>query len=529
MKNGYFRLVNTEKGYGVRLVKARDGGAEIRGMDLTAYLDGEGISYDLGALKAALEGSEDTVLELGEGPCPVVNERYAISVDQDGMRASVYFQAPSETGKRVELQEVLKDLRMKNIVHGIQMGALSQHFQSSGCYDGPLTAAQGQPPRQGRDAEIEYFFNTDPQIQPTMREDGSVDYFQLNIISHCRAGEVLAKIHPADPGKPGVNIFGKKVPPRAVKQKVLKFGNNIQLSEDGLSITSLVDGHVTLVEDKVFVSDVYEVEDVDLSTGNIDFAGSVQVNGNVKENMHVSAGGNVVIRGMVEGAYIEAGGNIVIAGGMNGMAKGVLKAEGNVVSRFLENTTVEAGGYVNTEAILHSQVSAKTDINVTGKKGFIIGGNVKAGRLVSVKNLGANMGNATEVEVGVDPEVKAELIALQKETTEIVKEVRGAQSTLKGFAEKKAKGARFTNEQLRSIAENDKLIREKTAELSRKSGELRILQERYDVQKNARVEIGGTAYTGTTIVIEDLSLTLKSEYSYCKFEKKEGEVKSLPL
>lgn len=529
MKNGYFRLVNTEKGYGVQLVKARDGGAEIRGMDLTAFLDREGISYDLDALKTALESGEDTVLELGEGPCPAVNERYTLSVDQDGMRAYVYFQAPSETGKRVELQEVLRDLRLKNIVHGIQMGNLSRHFQSSGCYDSPLIAAQGQPPRQGKDAEIEYFFNTDPHVQPTLREDGSVDYFRLNMISHCRAGEVLAKIHPADPGEPGINIFGKKVPAREVKQKVLKFGNNIQLSEDGLSITSLVDGHVTLVEDRVFVSNIYEVENVDLSTGNIDFAGSVQVNGNVKENMRVTAGGNVVVRGTVEGAYIEAGGNIVIAGGMNGMTKGVLKAGGNVVSRFLENTTVEAGGYVNTEAVLHSQVSAKTDINVTGRKGFIIGGKARAGRLISVKNLGANMGNATVVEVGVDPQVKADLIALQKEVADIVKEVRGAQPTLKSFAEKKAKGAKFTSDQLRYIAGIDQMIREKTAELNQKSGELRVLQERYDSQKGARVEVWGTAYTGTIIVIEELSLTLRSEYSYCRFEKKEGEIKSLPL
>lgn len=82
-----------------------------------------------------------------------------------------------------------------------------------------------------------------------------------------------------------------------------------------------MDGHVSLVEGKVFVSDVYEVENVDLSTGNIDFEGSVQVNGNVSSNFVIRAGGNVIISGVVEGAYIEAGGNIIIARGMNGMAR----------------------------------------------------------------------------------------------------------------------------------------------------------------------------------------------------------------
>lgn len=125
---------------------------------------------------------------------------------------------------------------------------------------------------------------------------------------------------------------------------------------------------VSLVEGKVFVSDVYEVENVDLSTGNIDFEGSVQVNGNVSSNFVIRAGSNVIISGVVEGAYIEAGGNIIIARGMNGMAKGTLKAGGNIVAKFLENATASAGGYVSTESILHSNVIAATEIQVTASE-----------------------------------------------------------------------------------------------------------------------------------------------------------------
>ena len=138
-----------------------------------------------------------------------------------------------------------------------------------------------------------------------------------------------------------------------MKKAHLEFGHNIEISEDRRRLTSLVDGHVSLVEGKVFVSDVYEVENVDLSTGNIDFEGSVQVNGNVSSNFVIRAGSNVIISGVVEGAYIEAGGNIIIARGMNGMAKGTLKAGGNIVAKFLENATASAGGYVSTESILH--------------------------------------------------------------------------------------------------------------------------------------------------------------------------------
>lgn len=529
MSDGYFRLVNTQSGYGLQIVRAKEGGTDIKVIDVTEYLDREGIAYSLPSLKAALECGTDTVLELGEGTCPTVNERYSMTISQDAMQVQIRFQAPSPTGKRVEITEVLGDLRVKNVVSGIQMSNLSDHFQSDGCYDRVLIAAQGQPPRQGKDASIEYFFNTDPDTKPTVREDGSVDYFQLNMISHCKTGDVLARIVPADPGVRGQDVFGRRIKPHDVKQMTLKFGNNIQLSEDRLSITSLVDGHVMLVDDKVFVSNVYEVSNVDLSTGNVDFVGSVQVNGNVKENMRVVAGGNVVVNGVVEGAYIEAKGNIVISRGMNGMSKGVLKAGGNVICKYLENTTVSAEGYVSTESILHSKVSAKTEIQVTGRKGFIVGGLVRAGRLISVKHLGASMGNTTVVEVGPDPELKKRQKTLQKEISDIVIEIKNAQPVLQNFAEKKAKGVQFKPEQLKAVVEIDALIKQKSELLSQKSKEIKEVQETLDRMKDGRVDVLGKVFTGVTIVIDEIPMILKSEYQYCRFERKEGEVRMSPL
>ena len=112
-----------------------------------------------------------------------------------------------------------------------------------------------------------------------------------------------------------------------MKRTTLRFGHNITLSEDRKTLTADVDGHVMLVEGKVFVSNVLEVENVDISTGNIEYEGSVKVNGNVCTNFSVKAKGNIEVSGVVEGACLEADGNIIIARGMNGMARGCL---GNV-------------------------------------------------------------------------------------------------------------------------------------------------------------------------------------------------------
>lgn len=531
MRNGYFQLVGAPGGgFGIKFFPPQEEGEAVSIRELVAWLESHKISYDLGNLVQFLESGKEIVCFLGRGVCPVINETYQINISEDSMLATVRFYPPSEGGSRISFNDFLSELRFKKITSGIQMSELQDHFQSSGIYCTDLLVAKGKEPRHGKDARIEYFFNTDLKAQPTLREDGSVDYFNLNVINHCAKGDLLARIIPADEGEYGMNIMGTRIKPRDVKRLSLKYGNHIELSEDKMSIRSGVTGHVMLVEDKVFVSDVYEVENVDISTGNIEFEGSVQVNGNVTSNYMVKADGNVVINGVVEGAHIIAGGNIIIARGMNGMSKGNLQAGGNIVAKFIESATVVAeNGYVNTEAILHSHVSAGDEVIVEGKKGFVTGSHVQAGNKIRVKMLGAEMGAPTVVEVGVNPGLKEEYIRLRKDVAETMKKIKEAQPVLQNFAEKRAKGVRFTPEQLLFVKETVKDLESNKQLLEKQNKEIGDLQQIFDIQRKAVVEVTGEVYPGTTIVIGDVSRVLQSSYKYCRFERVDGEVKMGPL
>lgn len=530
MQNGYFQVVKASNGFGIRLVPPVDGGEDIRIGELLHYLDEEKISYELSALKRAIEEKRDQVCFLTAGECPIINEKYRLEVSTDLMSATVRFFPPSETGARLTLNEVLNDLRYRNIFSGVQMQVLQDHFMSWDFFCTDLVIAKGRDPKHGADDRIEYLFNTDIHAQPEEREDGTVDYYHLNMINHCKKGDVLARIIRGGKGEPGVNIQGKQIPPREQKHLALKYGKNIQLSEDKMSIVSLVDGHVMLVDNEsVFVSDIYEVENVDTSTGNIDYSGSVQINGNVSSNFAVNASGNVIINGVVEGAQISAGGNIVIARGMNGMAKGSLKAGGNVISKFIENATVDAGGYINTGSILHSNVNAGTEIVVTGRKGFITGGHVQAGSQITVKTLGAVMGASTVVEVGVDPKVKIAYAQVQKEVVELVKTIKGEQEILTNFAEKRSKGARFTEDQIKYVQTAARQLEQQKKELEQKNEELKGFLEKFDLQSNANVVVKGEVHPGTTIIIGDLSMVIQKRYDFCRFEVVRGDVKAVPL
>lgn len=531
MRNGYFQLVNTAPGgFGMKFFPPEDGGETLQIAEVTEWLEFQKIVYDVKALNQFLMSGREIICPLGRGVCPSVRETYKLTVSPDSMQAVVRFYPASETGERMNPNELITDLRYKNIVSGIQMQAVQNHFQTAGVYCTDVVVAQGTEPRQGRDAKIEYYFNTDMKIQPTLREDGSVDYFHLNMINPCHVGDVLAKIIPEDAGEEGINIFGVRVKPREVKRAVLKYGHHVELTPDKLAIKSLVEGHVMLVEDKVFVSDVYTVENVDLSTGNIDFSGSVQINGNVANNFVVRSGGNVIINGVVEGAHIYAQGNIIIARGMNGMGKGTLDAGGNVIAKFIESATVSAEkGYVNTESIMHSDVSAGDEIVVNGKKGLITGGHIQAAHKVTAKTLGAEMGAHTVIEVGVNPTLKKEFVNVQKEMTELTKSIRNAQPVLANFTEKRAKGANFTQEQMKYIKSVAAQLEQDKGRLIELNTRLAELGQQMDDQKKASVEVTGEVFPGTTIVIGESSMVVQNGIKFCKFERVSGEVKIAPL
>ena len=415
--NAYFQLMMSPGGTAVRLVPPSDGGEKINIAELTEYLQLKNVEVpDLKALyqAAALLDREKVVPLTSKCGFPE-QEMFSLRISEDGMEAVARFYPPSNNGSPISgKEEIIQDLKFRNVAFGYDEAAIEAYLAKRNyCED--IVVARGMEPVQGRDARIEYYFNTDLSTRPTRNEDGSVDFFHLNTINHCKAGDVLAKLYKEVPGKPGSTVRGEKISPRDIKHLSLKYGRNITLSEDGCTLISDLNGHVSLTGDKVFVSDVYEVENVGTATGNIESEGSVLVTGNVQAGFSIKAKGNVEVRGVVEGAHIETDGDIIIARGMNGMGKGVLKAGGRVILKFAENATIYAGAYVESESILHSNVNANTEVIVDGRRGFIAGGIVRATEKISCKTLGSSMGADTVVEVGVTPEQKKRFQELQKE------------------------------------------------------------------------------------------------------------------
>lgn len=525
--NAYFQIITSMKGTAVKLVPETDGGAKLDFAELMEYLRLKNIEIaDAKPLHQAVEGLVSEV----EVPVSIqvglsAPETFQLKVSADKMEAVVRFYPPSSSGVSYAGKEaILNDLKQSKITYGIDEEAVEAYLAKRNyCED--IVIARGKEPVRGEDARIEYFFNTNLSAKPKRNEDGSVDFFHLDTINHCKEGDVLAKLHKEVPGEDGWDVYGAAIHPPKVQHLNLKFGRNIDLSEDGCVITSRLNGHVCLSMDEVVVSDVYEVENVGPATGNIESNGSVLVKGNVQAGFSVKAKGNVEVRGVVEGSVIETDGDIIIARGMNGMGKGILKAKGRIILKYAENATITSGEYIESESLLHSRVNARTEIRVDGRRGIIAGGLVRATEKISCKMLGSPMGSDTQVEVGINPEVKIRYSELQKESMQVTANLKNIQPILLSATQKIRKGESYPPDQLQYIQTLAITNKKQMERLKEIQGELLLLDEQLQSQKQSCVLVSGDVHEGTKITIGDASLVLKSPATYCRFIREKGEIK----
>ncbi len=516
----------------LKLFPEVDGGESLSIKELTAYLQANNFtSFDLKELNdALLDKSGSAEVKVSPPVSFFINESMALDVSLDQMKVTARFYPNSEKGSRLTKEIIERDLRYKKIRHGIKEEVIDQ-FLSEREYCKDYVVAEGEPPRAGKDAEIEYFFNTNVNLKPKTNEDGSVDFRNLDNISSVKAGQRLAKLTPADPGEPGVDVYGGKVNPPKVKTRRLEYGRNIKISEDQTELFTEVTGHASLTGGRVFVSDVYEVAtDVDNSTGNIDYPGNVHVKGNVKSGFTVNASGNVIVDGVVEGAKITAGGQIVVRAGIHGMSKGSLAAKSNVLCKFIENAVVKSEeGYVAADTIIHSTVEAHSEVRVSGKKGNITGGAVRAGQVIDVNYLGTEMEAPTEVEVGISPDTLKRNNDLLEEQSKLEAELNKIKPILVTFTQKMQSGAALDEKKqqyVQMLAQQFKALKERQKEIGDELGELQgYMQE----SQRAKVIVRRTAYPGVTIKIGSASTTLKSKRDYCQYIYEGGDVKAAVL
>jgi len=353
---------------------------------------------------AALQGSQVSVLP-------------ALWVAPDAAAAHLAVFDPA-TAPRLEPAWLAALLTTGGVTHGIDTEAVEAGaaggLKAAGGYP---VLARGQAPVDGVAGGVELTVSL-VRRAGTVMEDGSIDLRERNAAVAIRAGEEVGCVVASRPGEPGYTVRGEELPAADCAAGALGIGSGVreELADDGSTrLVAEVDGVVAVADDKVSVNTVFAVSgDVDYQVGNIESGQDVQISGSVRPGFKVRAGGSVTIGGLVEaGAEVRAGGDVVAARGIVGENTKVV-ARGSVECRFVQNSTVVAGGNLLVGSFLYNgYVRVGGDVLVRSgggeRGGSIVGGQVFAGRRLEARRVGSGSTDRTVVGVRPKPELNAKI------------------------------------------------------------------------------------------------------------------------
>ncbi|MCB1139785.1 MAG: DUF342 domain-containing protein, partial [Leptospiraceae bacterium] len=272
--------------------------------------------------------------------------------------------------------------------------------------------ASKKSPSAARDASVAWNIDPNPRAVPVRKEGQSdldpVDFRNLNVVQTCKKGDLLARVLPGVPGEPGYTVTGRTLPATDGSSIVLEAGLNVEAR--GSEFFSRIDGHARVSNyqsrfPRIDVEEILELDNVDYSTGHIEFPGTVVVRNAVFDGFQVKARGDIIIEKTVSNVFLKAEGDIILSGGAVTRNSGYVEAAGSIFARFAQKSSLLAGhGIFIQEVSMHSRLTAGQEIIVEEGRGEIIGGDILAGQRVQARKLGTRMETATRITVGVDPD-----------------------------------------------------------------------------------------------------------------------------
>ncbi len=430
-------------------------------------------------------------------------EHLTLEFRAGNMEAYLMVGVPGGIVEREVLIDFLKEKKVKSGIsdQAIELICKGEYGQS------PILIAQGKIPLKGEDGWYEYFFRTDVQKKPKVLEDGSADYKDIEWFEVVKEGQKIAYYHEAKDGTDGYDVLGNVIKGRKGTEKRVLKGKGFRLEEDKKTYTALYNGMIRLEDEELSVVNHVELDEINMTTGNIFFDGSIHIRGNVSSGMTVKATGDIVIDGNVEVATIETEGSVMLKKGMNSSGLGVVKAGKNVVSRFFESTKIIAGGNIEVDKCLNSQLYAKGMITATR---ILAGGIASSESGFYLNNVGNHAGLKTVLKVQINETARNDYHNILYNIKDVKRQLEVLNKTYSDLMEKYSAEERSEMELFQKV---EKAVFLKQKQLD-KMKELEIQLKRViDKEKLVSVVIGGNAYEGTVVEIGSGRWEAKNHYN----------------
>lgn len=506
-------------------IKAEQG---INLVDIVTKIDLRRIqSVDLTKIKQMMEvGNLNNWVKIAEPQNEkMIDSEYLVKLSKDKMKAYITVTKPIG-GKEITKEALLEALKQESVSFNIKDEVIDKAVNNK-IYEREMLVAEGLEPQSGKDAELVYYFDTSTEKSICVDKDGKIDFRELSLIKNVKAGEKLVTLIPHTEGTPGKNVLGEQVPGRDGKKLALPKGKNVDVSEDGLELVAAIDGEVKIIDGKVNVFSVYEVKhNVDNSTGNIRFNGKVVVMGNVLTGFLIEAEGDVEVYGVVEGAQIKSNGNIILHRGIQGMNRGELYCEGDLIAKFIENSKIDVRGNIKSDAIMHSQVTCGKKLEASGRKGLLVGGAFKVGEEIKAKVVGSPMATITELEVGISPDMRKKYDEIKNELKQVTDNLDKTGKAV-DLLTKMSKSMDLPEDRRNLLNKSIQLKLQLKQKQEQILNEQKELDEYLEELSKGKVKVYDVIYPGCRIIIGSSMMHIKDPIKFVSFFRVNAEIKML--
>jgi len=324
----------------------------------------------------------------------VVFNHFKIAISKDQMEVIMYPLTGILDGGLTTLEEVLDACHRENIKVEIDERLVEKQLLAANPVE--IAIAKGVKPEDGKNGYIEFKVDMSAKPQFIPKDDHAVDYKNAMQVTLVNVGDILADVIPPTEGKDGMDVRGSPIMAKAGEKAKYFLGEGLE--EKDTHIVATAAGTPSVQDDVLMIHRNYVLQgDVDLSTGNINFPGTVIIHGNVTDGFEVVSEEHIVVNGLISGAKIKAKGYVKCAGGIQGNGKAEIISGSFVAATFISAATIVAeGDIVITKDILHSNISCLGELRLGGS---IIGGVATVFKGIECTELGSESGVKTVVNI----------------------------------------------------------------------------------------------------------------------------------
>ncbi|MCR4649354.1 MAG: FapA family protein [Lachnospiraceae bacterium] len=347
--------------------------------------------------------SENDLFESEKIQQKAVGKQTVVRVTKDLREAWLYLARPVN-GETYSKEGVIALLEQNGVREGYIMSNISAMVKK-GVYERSIKVAMAKDCVQGSNGRYEFTFDIlENKKNPKIREDGSVDYTSVNLLTSVSSGDKICTYYPAVQGTPGYLVDGTVLEPAKTADLPSLKGKGFEYDDFSKSYYSIIDGKIDVISDyEIQIRNVHEVKgDVNQLNPKVEFNGDIEIMGNVESGAVIRSTRSITISGVVEAAEIYAGGDIVLKRGIQGSNKAKIVCNGTLYADFIEHTTVKAKGDVKSNSILNSEILSDGKVILTGKRGTLIGGYTHARKGIQCANLGSSSEVKTVAHVGLE-------------------------------------------------------------------------------------------------------------------------------